>query len=185
MRSVIVTPPSIQPIDRDALADLHLKVDYSVDDNLIDLQIKAATQYVEQLTGQSLITQTRSVSLDYFPLCDTITLPNGPLQSVTSIKYQDEDDNEQTLSSSEYWVDTSSRRIVVKDTWPVTKDRPGAVTITYLAGFGASADSVPSPLREAVLIVTGWMYTNRDQPVPHDLVLPLIGTYVVVQDAFY
>lgn len=181
--SVVTEQPAVEPIDRDAIADLHLKVDYTIDDNLIDLMIRSSRQYIEQITGLSLITQTREIKLDYFP-CE-IELTQGPVQSVV-ITYQDENDDEQTLDEDEYWVDTHSKiaRIVVKNSWPSTKCRPNAVTVEYVAGFGAATD-VPSPLREAILVVLGWKYTNRDVPIPIDFVWPLVSTYVVVQDVSY
>lgn len=181
--SKVIIEPASEPVDRDAIADLHLKVDYSTDDNLIDLMITSSRQYVEQITGLSLITQTRRINFDHFPYC--IYLSNGPVQSVV-VKYRDENDVEQTLSASDYWIDTDSRiaRIVVKNSWPSTEDRPNAVTIDYVAGYGDAVD-VPSPLKEAVLLVLGWKYSNRDQPVPDDLIWALVSSYVVVQDVSY
>lgn len=186
MYSRVTEEPSVEPIDRDAIADLQLKVDYSIDDALIDIKITAARQHVERVTGLSLITQTREIKLDYFPL--EITLSNGPVQADSVvITYFDGDDVEQTLDSDEYWIDTHSRiaRIVPKNTWPTTKCRPGAVTVEYYAGFGDVGSDVPAPLREACLSVLGWMYTNRDQPVPDDFIFPLVSNYVVVQDVSY
>lgn len=188
IQSVVIDEPAVEPIDRDTIADLQLKVDYTTDDALIDLQIKAARQHVERVTGLSLITQTRRIKLDCFPTGDTICLPNGPVQANSVVvTYQDDNDATQTLASADYWVDIHSRisRIVIKNSWPSTKYRPNAVDVEYDAGFGDAGTDVPGPLREACLSVLGWMYTNRDQVVPDDFIFHLVSNYVVVQDVSY
>ena len=38
-------------------------------------------------------------------------------------------------------------------TWPSTRDQPGAVTLTFVAGYAATKD-VPGSIKEAVLLKT-------------------------------
>lgn len=187
MYSRVITGPSVEPVDRDDIAKLHLKLEGVTEDNLLDIFIQAGREDIEEKTGLSLITQEREIKLDHFPCWDSIYLSYGPVQTVDAVKYFDNDDEEQTLASDLYWVDTHSKiaRIVIKNSWPATKTRPNAVTIEYTAGYGDSAADVPAPLKGACLIATGWAYENRDQPVPYDLVSAYIGSYVVTQDVSY
>lgn len=187
IRSVVTDGPDAEPL---ALDDVKVNLKLSPgdsEDDLLDLLIQAAREYVEEETGLSLMTQTRVIKLDEFPNCDTIQLTAGPIQNITTVKYQDPDDTEQTFAASNYWLDAHSHipRIVVKDSWPATETRPNAVTITYEAGFGDAATDVPTKLREACMTVVAWLYENRDQRVPSNLVDGLIGPHTVVQDVTY
>jgi len=194
--SKVTVQPQSEPISLTE-AKLDLRVDSSDENDLIEMYITAAREMIEKRTGRSLITQTRTVKLDYFPLMDTIKLPNGAVQSVTSITYYDKDNVVQTFASSGYWVDTDSDicRIVVDNSWPSTYDRPNAVTITYVAGYGSNSTDVPYPLRKAMLFLIGHFYENRQNVIVSGsstgaLELPmgaeyLISNYVLEQDVFY
>lgn len=163
----VTSGPAVEPVDADSIAKLDLKVDQTDEDGLIDILIQAARELVEEKTQSSLITQTRVMKMDYFPNSDTITLPFGPVQSVSSVYYYNDDGDSTLLSSSLYWVDSDSRiaRIVVKDSWPSTEDRPGAVVITYVCGYGSAGSNVPAPLRKAILLLVGHFYENRQNVI--------------------
>src|SRR5688572_15583148 len=104
--SIVTDGPDVEPIDRDDIGKLALKLDPgTTEDDLLDIWIQAAREIIEERTGRSFITQTRVIKLDYFPLCGYIILSHGPVQEINSIKYYDSDDVEQTLDDSEYWVD--------------------------------------------------------------------------------
>lgn len=190
--SKVSTEPSAEPVTS-IEAKLHLRVDHTDDDTLITILIQAARELVEQHLGRSLITQSRTIKLDTFPRCsNAILIPYGPLVSVTTLKYYDEDEVQQTLSSSLYWVDSSSNipRIVVKDSWPGIFDMPNAVEIIYVAGYGASGSFVPKPIKQAMLLVIGHLYENREQvgDIRHELpfgVETLLAPYVLEQSVVY
>src|SRR5262245_61208300 len=105
----IITPPDVQPL---TLAETkeHLRVDITDEDTLIGLHIEAATSFIEKFLGRALVTQTWEMAIDQFPTDGkkTIAIPLPPLQSVTSIKYDDTGNVERTLSGSGYMVDTIS-----------------------------------------------------------------------------
>lgn len=181
------TAPSTEPVSRTE-AKNHLRVDTTANDSLIDALITAAREYVEMTTGRSLITQTWKFYLDQFPLSELlfhewysylgiranrIILPRPPLQSVSSIEYVDSNGNTQTLSSSEYRVDTVSeppRITEAQDTsWPFTDNVTNAVTITYVAGYGNNASDVPQPIRQAILLLIGAWYEHREHIAPENM----------------
>lgn len=189
--SKVTTAPSAEPVTSTE-AKLHLKVDHTTDDTLITILIQAAREAVEQHTNRSLITQTRTIKMDTFPISDTISLPNGPLSSVTSVKYYDTSEVQQTLSSTLYWTDSTSNipRIVVKTSWPAIYDMPNAVEIVYITGYGASGSSVPQPLKQAILLIIGHLYENREQVGDIKYELPfgasvLMSPYVLEQSVVY
>jgi uncharacterized phiE125 gp8 family phage protein len=190
--SIVTVAPVLEPVELNTDVKVHLKVDSTEEDDLIELLSVAAREIIEERTGRSLITQTRAIKLDYFP-CE-IELTHGPVQSTgLVITYYDEAEVEQTLASSEYWFDVHGpiARIVPKNSWPSTKDMPGAITVTYVAGYGDTGISVPYVLRQAILLMIGHLYENRQQVTPVNMTeLPegvneLISTYVTVQHAGY
>lgn len=158
-----------------AEAKAHLRVDDSTDDTLIAGLVKGATRFIEGLCWSALVTQTWELVLDEF-CSDVIDLERGPLQSITSVKYRDEDGTEQTLSSSAYWVDTARLpgRIMLKDTesWPGTQVRPDAVRVRFVVGFGA-ASAVPQELKQAILYVVSHLYENREPEIVGTIVARL------------
>lgn len=189
--SIVTVEPTSEPV---SVVDARsfLKIDGTDDDTLISSIVQTSREWVEQKTGRSLITQTRVLNLDYFPCGDTIELPNGKVQSITTIKYYDNNDAQQTLSASDYWTDLSSKsaRIKIKNYWPATNKRLNAVEITYVSGYGTS-DDVPRPLCSAIMLLIGHLYEHREEnssvrldEIPFG-VDRLVEPYIIVQDAFY
>lgn len=181
-KSIVVSEPETEPITIEA-AKSFLRVEDSDEDSLIDLLRRAAREHVEQLTGLSLTTQTREIKLDCFPYCDTIRLTHGPFQSLESVRYYDVNDAIQMIDPSMYWFDDVEGRIQIKNSWPSTKTRQSAVSIEYIAGY--DSEKVPGPIMDAMKIVMGYMFENRDQRVPRDLVDTFIGQYVIIEDVSY
>ena len=66
MGLVIATAPAAEPIST-ADAKLHLRVDITDDNDLIDALVKVAREHVEIITRRALITQTWDYYLDDFP----------------------------------------------------------------------------------------------------------------------
>ena len=149
-------------ISRSAMK-LHLKVDYTDDDDLIDQLILAATEWCQNFQNRIYVTTTKTDYLDSFPT--TIRPRWSPLSSVTSIKYLDEDGVQQTLSSSLYRVDTNSEpgRITVayNESWPTIREVTNTIEVEYEAGYGAAAD-VPDDVVAAIKLLVGHWYEHRE-----------------------
>lgn len=160
--------PAVEPLTKDEVKE-HLRIDEdeTAEDSVIDSFIKTARRFVERIYGLRLIDQTVKMYLDDFPRCSTIKLPLGQLQSVSSITYQDTDNTTQTVSSSDYQVDTKSNpaRIALEpeSTWPTVRaGELNAVTITMVCGYGSSGSSVPQDIRCALLLIVGHLYEHRE-----------------------
>jgi len=150
-----------------AEAKVHLRIDHSTEDTYIEGLVEAAREFIENVTGRSLITRTYTAKLDDWPRTSVISLPFPPLIAVTSIKYTDEDGVTATFSSSDYTVDNYNEpgRIVLASdaSWPSVKlaDING-VEIIWTAGYGAAATALPQKLREAAYLLVGHFYENRE-----------------------
>lgn len=156
--------PATEPLTT-AEAKTHLVVDHSDDDTYIDTLVAAARAYVEQYTGRQLVTATWTMDLERFPGDDFIQLPFPPLQSVTSVKYYDLSNSQQTLAASKYVVADSTPgrlRLVSGEAWPqVYPDRAQAVEVIFVAGYGA-ASAVPADIKHAIKMLVGHWYENRE-----------------------
>jgi len=161
----LITAPATEPVTS-AEAKAHLRVDTTADDTLIGTLITVARMHVENHLRRALITQTWELVLDAFPARNVIQLPMPPLASITSIKYTDEAAVEATFSSTAYAVDTDSTRgrVVLKsgESWPsVTLAATSGVRVRYVAGYGAAAN-VPQAIKQAILLLIGTLYENRE-----------------------
>lgn len=169
MGLTLITPPAAEPIST-ATAKLHLRVDHSSDDTLIDNLVKAARISAEHWTGRAVITQTWEKTLDQFP-CGSynegIVLPFPPLASVASLKYIDQDGVLQTMSSSDYKVlaNRTPGEVVLayNKTWPTVRCEADAITVRYTAGYGVSGASVPDSILQAMLLMVGHWYEHRKE----------------------
>lgn len=165
----LVTAPSADLIDVTAAKE-HLRVDHSDDDDLIAGLIAAATAHLDGwggTLGRCLINQTWRETFRCFPPCDRLRVRLAPVGSVTSITYRDAADVEQTLSTAAYagpFTDALGAYVRLRNdaVWPSTYDRDDAVSITYVAGYGAAPSDVPQGIRHAVLLLVGHWYANRE-----------------------
>lgn len=157
--------PAKTPISIDELSR-HLRLLNTDGDTKQELEamIKAATFYIERQNSIALITQTWQYLLDGFKTRE-IVLPVWPVLSITSIQYYDTDNAQQTFSSANYRLgkridDMGIVQLNTDASWPSVYDRTGAVTITFVAGYGASPSSVPDHIRQALKILAGHFWQN-------------------------
>lgn len=155
----VYAAPTTEPVSS-VEAKLHLRVDISTDDTLIAALIVAARQMVEERLGLSLMTQTRDVYGITFPTGDVLTLPYGPVQSVTGVYYTETDSSsESTFSADSYLTQTWRNAIVLKSgySWP----DDATMRVRYVSGY-TSAAAVPQRIKQAMLLLIGHWYENRE-----------------------
>jgi uncharacterized phiE125 gp8 family phage protein len=162
------TAPAIEPITlADLKNDIKVDSDLEFDDLLIGSLLTAARKWVENTARRALVTQSWALWLDDWPADDWIAVPRPPIQSVDSIKYYDNSDNEYTLSSSVYQVDTISEpgRVVLRSgqAWPSSIElRPAnAVAVNFTAGYGGDETAIPEEYKQAIRLLVGHWYENR------------------------
>ena len=155
-RLKVVTAPTAPAVSV-ADAKSHLGVSHDADDVRIGDLIESATETVESFTGRQMMQATIDMYLDQFPSGRRIDLPRAPLSSVTSVKYQDLDDSQQTFASSNYQVVTyddvpGAVELNQDKQWESTYDKADAVVVRFVAGYGSDSLSIPHALRQAVLL---------------------------------
>ena len=152
---VVTTEPATEPVTLDDLktALRILSCDF---DSQLTLILKQARKQVEEDARRKLITQTVKLYMDEFPDDDEIEIRLAPIQSITSVKYYDQNATLQTLATTVYWenlIETPPEiELRQSQIWPVVQlERPNAVIIEFVAGYGSTAASVPAAARLAIM----------------------------------
>lgn len=144
----------------DNTADGSLGDDVTVDTTIAGW-IAAARAHAEGFLCRPLIAQTLRYTADSFPCGEVIEL-SPSLLSVTSVQYVDANGDTQTMDSSDYSVDTDAfvGRVVLGygEIWPTTREQYNAVTVTFRAGYGETAASVPGSIKQAMKLLIGQWY---------------------------
>ena len=117
-----------------------------------------------------------------------VELQPNPVQSVTTVEFETKTNTWRQLNSgTEYLYDDlgneSSPYIYIADYvlsyWTGTysgvgvypEERRGPrLRVTYQAGYGANASSVPYTLQQAILQAAAFLYDNRGAPIPNSLI---------------
>lgn len=167
MKYRVTVQPIFEPVTLEE-ARAHLRADDDTAENgTITGLITAAREYCEAVTRQALAEQT----IEAYPerLSGAIQLPVGPLLSVDSIVYTDSTNTERTVGETDYIADVLSCRIVPVQPWPTFDAAPVTpIKITYIAGY----DSAPLSVKQAMLLLIGHWYINREAVSP-DIVRPV------------
>lgn len=163
----LINGPASEPVTLTE-AKAHLRVDGTDDDTYITALIVAAREGAENMTRRALMTQTWELTLDAFP--DAFELIRVPVQSVTSITYDDPDGISTVLSSSLYSLDNADDAGLAyvvpayNTTWPSTQDSINAVKLRYVSGY-ANAASVPQQIKSWMLLRVGLLYEHRESVI--------------------
>lgn len=175
MPLTLVTPPTLAPVSL-ADAKVHLRVDGSAEDTLIEALISAATEDAEHVMQRAILPQQWLLTLDNFyagtpaaaaDVCNTIALQRPTVTTVNSVKYIDATTGTlTTLDSAEYQVDLSSplqARLAPAygKAWPDTRAQLGAVQVLFTAGWLTEA-AVPPNIKAWVLLRVGALYQQRE-----------------------
>lgn len=163
--------PSIDPV---TLAEVkkHLNLDHTDDDAYVTDLISVATSHAESYTNRQLISATYQLLFNGFP--DVISLPKPPAVSISSLSYVDGSGTTQVLTQGTHFnwnlpsgpYATHATVFPAYGTyWPATRHYMPSVSLTYVAGYGSTASSVPIAIRQAIKAVVATMYEYREEVV--------------------
>lgn len=197
----IVTGPTIEPISRIEARE-QLRLDDDIDDSQVRSYITASRIWAENYTGRALINTTFAQHLDgyvdntpepYWEGMKTgpslikniseIEIAKAPVVSVTDVKYYKDDNTEHTWAASNYYVDIYGDvgKIVLRDngTFPSDIRASNGIKVTFVAGYGATPNSVPEPIRMAMMQYMSFMYEHRGDDEGRKISLsPIIPTLI-------
>jgi len=146
------------------VADLKLfcRVDSADDDTLMDAIRQAAISWVEHYCNIRLGDVAAVVYADSW---EPLNIPVGPVASITNITYLSSNNTVQTLGASYYYSDLVSQIARVRFVSPpdLYDDALNRVRVNCVVGYAEA--SVPKPILQAIRILAGHYYENRQQVV--------------------
>jgi uncharacterized phiE125 gp8 family phage protein len=187
MPAIIAAPPASEPVTL-AMAKAHLRIGHGDEDPLIAALIAAARRVAEARTGLCFMAQRWLCLFDGWPEDNVLTLPVAPVIAVTEAAVFAADGGKTVVAPELYEADLAARppRLLRKSgaAWPVPGRALNGIGITVEAGFGAAPDTVPEPLRQAILLLVAHWYAHRGDDSAAELppgVAALLAPYRAVR----
>ncbi|WP_332698418.1 head-tail connector protein [Bosea sp. (in: a-proteobacteria)] len=169
MTPLAISPPAIEPVSLAEAKDF-LRLLANDEDELLGTLVTAARLMVEAASGRMLINQSWRLVLDRWPAGGEIRLPFSPVGSIAAARVYDAGGSSQVvpLSSLALVAGTDPPLITVSGPVPAPGRERAAIEIDVVAGFGATRDTVPAPLRQAVLRLACRWFEHRGDVVSRD-----------------
>lgn len=151
-----------------AEANTHLRCTCDDENAYVTMLIGVARAEAENRMQRTLVPSQWRLALDAFPAAaEPISLAMPPAVTVDSLTYWQADGTQATMAPSAYLLDSISEpaRLVPAPgtSWPTgLQQRPGAVLVTYSAGYATPAH-VPLPVKQWMLLAIGDMYERRSR----------------------
>lgn len=157
---VRISGPDLELVSlEEAKKQLRIEADFTDDDEQIERLIKAAREHVEDYTDRAFVEQRLQMKWAGFPAA--LTLRRPPVIAIEAVAYIDSNGVEQLVDPAGYTVNLDARQPMIVPSygqyWPGGRVQPGAVTVTYLAGYvssGSPTDAVlvPEQAKQAALL---------------------------------
>lgn len=137
-------------------AKTFLRIDDEAEDALIIDLIDSATRRVEAHISASLVTRLQRCTTA-LPKGREVFLNRYPVTAITAVSA----DGEAVSFSANLKSRPAAIRLTSGQPWRT--DYPGrkSVTVEFIAGYGETSDDIPTPLRQAVLLLVAQAYENR------------------------
>jgi len=177
MRMTRIVAPTAYPVSLVEVKS-HCNIYHSDWDANLDRLIAAITQRLdgyEGILGRALMPQTWRMSCDCLN-DNEIDIPLPPLISIDSLQYIDSTDVLTTITDAEYQIINNDKwssklRPVYGTVWPVAKDQPDSVYLTFTAGYPVG--EFPEAIKHAMLmIISHWNEQREDMllgSTPHEI----------------
>ena len=156
------TPPEVISLAK-MRKQLQLEDDFTEDDTLISDFIEAAINQAENYINSEITQKTFTVTGKSFE--DVLAFKKQKIQAVTSITYKDEAGDSQTVTDTNYslqTVDKFENSIVFNENFELPKVKeydPAAVTLNVTVGY--AANKVPKAIKQAIILLVAFMYEHR------------------------
>ncbi|MGI6245167.1 MAG: head-tail connector protein [Pseudochelatococcus sp.] len=182
MTPLLLTGPATEPV---TLTDIkgYLRLDNDDEDRLIASLMTAARLMVEAESGRCLIAQTWRLVLDRWPASGAIRLPLSPLIGLEEARVFAADGAATVLPAAHFHAHAADDppRLVAAGALPAPGRAFSGIELDVTTGYGATADAVPMPLRQAVRAIVARWYEHRgdggEAPAVPREALALIAPY--------
>lgn len=163
----IKTDVSTEPILA-ATVKTDLGIDFSDHDTLLGNLIKASREWCEGYCDATFAPKTLIVRWDELPSDQKLYLPQGPIDSVTSVKTVDQEGTETTLTlNTDYYVrGKGDIYIAVQSVWSSIVGEGLEYEVEYVAGYGGTnTEACPYIVKQAIEKLVAENYKNRENTV--------------------
>lgn len=165
---------------------VYLRVQHGDDDTAITNLIVSARQWAESFTNRQLVTATWDLYMEEFHGATRLLIPKPPLGSITTFAFLDTGGNSQTWDASNFTVNTVALPGEVTEafgiSWPAVRKQYNAITITYVAGYGA-ASAVPEAIKNAIHLMVQKQYDDPENKMLEERAEALLWPYRTWYDA--
>lgn len=162
-----VTAPAVAPVTL-AEAKSWLRYDDDDQDGLIEGLVAGAVDWLDGwrgALGRCLINQEWSYVLGRWPESGELAFPFPDVSSVTVEAILDGANALTAVPDATLGLpvwDGRLSRVPLAPSPPALSDKPGAVRVRFVAGFGPNPSDVPASLREAILIKVADAFRFRE-----------------------
>jgi len=167
------TEPTGYPVTLDEVK-LFSKITNTVEDDLLDGLIAAATNIIEEylhrwfLTRTDVVGEFDSIRISNSECFSFLEVRRSPLISVASVEVFDNDAYTVLTVDDDYEVKrmSSFSRILIYDSISADYEKAYPLKVTFDAGFG-DIDDVPEAIKVAIKQMVNYLYLNRGDCVPN------------------
>ena len=160
----ITAQPATEPITL-VEAKSHLRVTFADEDTYINTLITSARKYCEAYCNRVFITQTwrQNENAWSYP----IKLMVNPVISLTSLKYIDTNEAQQTITDNtnnfqkDFNSDVAKIYSGLVEAFPAIGISINPIEIITVCGYGAASD-VPDDIKHAIKLMVSHLYENRE-----------------------
>ena len=160
-------------------------------DTFVEALVAAATEHLDGragVLGRALVNQSWRLDVHVADGCGRVRIDMPNVSSITSIAYVI-GGVETTWSAAEYRLGSVGNFYFVEPksgySWPSTDDVEDAIRVTFVTGFGAAGANVPTPIRQAIILLAKHLYglTERNLFLARDEVPGVQVHQYVVSEA--
>lgn len=155
--------PVAEPMTAEEVRTMHLYT-LAFEDTYLTSLIEGVRQYIEAAYDMAVVPQTIEETFPTWPgRC--INLSMYPVTAITSVKYLDANEDEQTVSDTDYYGFPGKLKGMVQFkknySFPGLSESPEAVKIEYTAG----AATVPEYFKIAIRLMVARLHLKREDDV--------------------
>ena len=179
MKLELTTAATEEPVDPGELT-MRARINTSSEGSMLTEMLAEALDAAELHTGSRFITQTWTAYYDRF--ADLVHgLPFGPVSSITSLTYIDNDGDTQTVATSVYELGSQYGvgrvRLKFDQSWPTdVRLHEDVVIVKAVYGYGAKA-AVPLSIKAAIILHAANAYDQRGEAVVPKAFYNLLARY--------
>ena len=154
-----------EPVTIDDARD-HCRVTVTTDDSYLEALVAVAREKIEYDTKRCIVESDFLGYLHKFPAGDII-IQQSPVSAISKVEYLDGGSYSEwaTAKWGKDLVGQPARLCPVNgESWPDADTALNTVKITFVAGY-ASAAAVPQRIKQAIKLLVGHWYANRQEVV--------------------